>query len=309
MALGARAYTIGRDVHLGAEANSLSSSERERLLRHEAVHTVQQGAASVDPIEGMSVSHPGDRAELEASRLAAGMNRYGPAINRLATPLIQRDIPAGPHRVKDGTFHVSLKDESNPGGKSGVKGTIKFTADPKAPDSTSIRLLQTVRDEDLTTGKEYVWTGGEADRMKAMTAKDKKAGVEPGRFVDAQYSSITPRSKKADAAVSPYYRDYWPNATMSQDGSKKGTSVAEASLWDFPGSFSKRRFSFETAAKAADHGYIYATFRWGFTISDGAKGTIDHERGSAQRGPSATFLAAVKQFNEYTKNPGSSTAP
>jgi hypothetical protein len=246
---------------------------------------------------------------MEASRLSAEPIGQRPAITRLGTPLIQRDIPRGPHTVKDGTFDVDLKDESNPGGINRVKGTIKFTADPAAPDSTNIRLLQVVRVEDLTTGKDYAWTGGEAGRMKAMAAEDKKGGVTPGSFVDAQYASITPRSKKTDPTVSPYYRDYWPNTAQSQDGSKKGKSVREASLWDAPWSSSNWRFSFETAAKAADHGYIYATFRWGFSISDASKGTIDHEYGKAERGPSSTFAAAVKQFGEYTKNPGSSTAP
>ena len=185
---------------------------------------------------------------------------------------------------------------------------MKFTPSATAPDSANIRLLQTVRTENLATGKDHVYTGGEANRNKVMTAADAKTGVTPGSFVDHSAAASTPRSAKADAAVSPYYRDYWPNPKDSQDGSKKGKTIKEASLWDSPGANVNFRFSFETAAKAADTGHIYATLTWGFTISDAAKGTVDTEYASANSAESATFTAAVKAFDEFYKNPGASTA-
>ena len=50
--LGARAFTIGRDIHLGPTA----SPADDRLLLHEAVHTMQQGgsprARSISRVEG-----------------------------------------------------------------------------------------------------------------------------------------------------------------------------------------------------------------------------------------------------------------
>jgi len=326
-AIGARAYTLGNDIHLGAEAHGLAGSELNHLMVHEAVHTVQQGGRTVSPHAGLALSNPTDGAEQEAARIAESVsspdgyprpsrslalrdsiraNSDQPTLVRTIAPQVQRDL-TGKHAVRDGEFDVDLKTQSNPGATNGLSGTIKFTASATAPDSKSIRLLQVVRDEDLTTAKEYVWTGGEANRNKVMTAASK--GIEPGYFVDASYAGISPRTKKTDARVSPYYRDYWPNAANSQDGSKIGKTVKEASLWDYPGSSSERRFSFETAAKGIDTGYTYATLTWGFTISDAAKGTVDKEHASANRGPSATFGAAVKAFNEFFKNPGSSTAP
>jgi hypothetical protein len=325
--IGARAYTLGTDIHLGAEARDLAGGEFDRLLVHEAVHTVQQGGRPVSPQPGLTVSNPTDASEQEAERIADSTSNHVAAPNpsrslalreamradrgrtsiaRMVAPQLQRDL-TGKKSVKDGEFDLNLKTESHTGAKSGMSGTINFAASDKAPDSNNIRLLQVVRLEDLTTGKDYVWTGGEANRNKAMTAASK--GIEAGHFVDTSYAGISPRGKKTDAAVSPYYRDYWPNATASQDGSKKGKTVKEASLWDFPSWSSKCRFSFETAAKGADTGYVYATLTWGFTISDAAKGTVDTEHATANRSPSATFGSAVKAFNEFFKNPGSSTAP
>jgi len=327
--IGARAYALGSDIHLGAEAVSLSSRERATLLAHEAVHTAQQGGAIVAPRVGLVVGDANSQAEHEAERVAqtigsqplrSGAHALSEAshmssptslpkstIARVPSPLIQRNL-TGKRTSLDGDFDLGLK-VTTAGGSTGLQGTIKFKPSAKAPDSKNIRLLQVVRDEDLTTGKDYVWTGGEANRNKMMTTADAKRGVDPGYFVDHSAAAATPRTAKTDAAVSPYYRDYWPNATQSQDGSKKGAVIKEASLWDFPGSGGKRRFSFETAAKAVDTGYIYATLTWGFTISDPAKGEITGQHADAHFVQSSTFNAAVDAFDKFYKNPGASTAP
>jgi Domain of unknown function (DUF4157) len=325
--IGARAYTLGTDIHLGAEAAGMGGREFSRLLVHEAVHTLQQGGRQVSPHAGLNVSKPTDGSEQEAKQIADSFTvsdplpnashslalrdkmRAGsgqPRIANMVAPQLQRDL-TGKKAVDSGEFDLDMKTESHPGARSGMQGIIKFTASEKAPDSSNIRLLQVIKVEDLTTGKDFVWTGAEANRNRAMTTASQ--GVEAGHFVDVSYAGISPRSKKTDPAVSPYYRDYWPNPTRTQDGSKKGKTVKEASLGDYPGSNQKFRFCFETAAKGADTGHIYATLTWGFTISDPAKGTVDHEHAAANRDPSATLGAAVTAFEEFFKNPGSSTAP
>jgi hypothetical protein len=328
--IGARAYTLGTDIHLGAEAHSLTGREFNHLLVHEAVHTLQQGGRRVTPKAGLAVSNPSDAAEQEAERMANSVTTEAALPNlpsalaprdamrahnapqvvaRMVAPQLQRDL-TGKKTVKDGEFDLNLKTESHAGAKSGMSGTIKFTASDIAPDSSNIRLLQIVKTTVGSTGKDYMWTGGEANRNKIMTAADKTKGVEGGFFVDQTHTGLSPRSKKTDAAISPYYIDYGNSGpTNNYDGSKKGKTVKDASLWDYPGDSSEGEFHFETAAKGADTGYVYATLTWGFTISDAAKGTLDKEHATANRGPSATFGAAVKAFDEFYKNPGSSTAP
>jgi hypothetical protein len=315
--IGARAFTVGSDIYLGRAAQGLPPSERDRLLTHEAVHTVQQGGRPAAASPGMRISAPGDSSEVAASGVAAALSQPGTSRSLAlrdamrgggAAPHVQRDLPT-PQKVKDGTFDLDMKTISVPGGKSELRGTIKFTPSAAAPDSKSIKLLQVARIEDLTTGSDFVWTGDEADKSKVQTTADKTTGVEGGYFVDHLAKVADPRTKKTDARVSPYYRTYWPNTADSQDGSKSGKTIKEASLWDFPGWSSNGRFSFETAAKATDTGYHYATLTWGFTISDAAKGTVEKEYASANRAPSKTFGAAVKAFDEFYKNPGASTAP
>jgi hypothetical protein len=229
------------------------------------------------------------------------------SISRVAAPLIQRDI-VKTDTVRDGTFDLNLAKETDPEGRTGLAGTIKFTASATAPDASVIKLLQIARNEDLDAGGEYVWTGGEADRNSMQTTATADTGVQAGYFVDHLAAVANPRTTKKSANVSPYYRTYWPNSTLSQDGSKRGSTVTAASLWDHPKSAGSRRFSFETAAKSVNSGYIYATVRWGFTVTNPG-GTISGETATFHRGPSATFGAAVHEFNEFYKNRGASTAP
>jgi hypothetical protein len=213
------------------------------------------------------------------------------------------------HYVWHGNFQMNMKTQSNPGANSGLMGAIEFRPDPITPDSNRIRLFQAVRLEDVTTGKEYVWTGGEAPRVNTQTAADAKKGIDPGWFIDHSAAAAAKRTKKADPKVSAFYRDYWPNAGQSHDGFKKGTATKTASLWDFPQWSQKCRFSFETVAVAVDNGMVYGTVQWGFTISDGAKGTITNEYSRGRGAPTATTWAALKAFDEYYANPGASTAP
>jgi hypothetical protein len=326
--LGARAFTLGSDIHLGAEAHALNPFERHRLLTHEAVHTIQQGGRRVAPQASMPVSAPGDPAEREAEQVSRALFSGGgsrslalrdsfrtqrPMISRMVAPHVQRDI-TGAHTVKDGTFDMAMTDVSAPGGSSGMTGTITFTPSATAPDSNLIKLLQVARVENIggATASERDWTtdgtGSEGNRNSMRTAADTTKGVIGGFFVDHFAASASPRTKHAQKNVSPYYRTYAPNPP-THDGRKAGTTIRAASLSDAPGSDVNTRFSFETAAKAADTGYHYATIQWGFTISDAAAGTVVSGTPTVNRVPTATFRAAVTEFNKFYKNKGTPGAP
>ncbi|HEX9012509.1 MAG TPA: DUF4157 domain-containing protein, partial [Anaerolineaceae bacterium] len=272
-ALGARAYTLGSRIHLGDEAESLAPAEQRELLAHEAVHTVQQGGAPVTPHAGLAVSRPQDAAEGQARRLAGDISRpeaaqatAAPAAGSV-TPQVQRDL-TGKRPAIDGDFQLDLKDKQDAQDNTlwGMLGTIKFKPNSKAPDAKEIRMLQVVKVVDVATGSDITWSGAEANRSKVMTAADKPNQVEAGFFVDHAAANVTPRTAHGDKPVSPYYRDYWSNSSMSQDGSKKGANIQEASLADFPRASRNQRFTFETAAQATKSGYIYASLSWGFRI-------------------------------------------
>ena len=171
------------------------------------------------------------------------------ALRTPAPRSIARDLTKT-HYVWKGKFQMNMKTQSNPGGNSGLSGTITFTPDKTGGDTTKLRLYQAVRLEDTTTGKDYQWTGADKPRSDMQTTADAKKHIDPGWWIDINPALTAKRTKKADAVASPYYRDYWPNAANSQDGSKKGNHVVSASLWDFPSWNQNSRYSFETVAKA-----------------------------------------------------------
>jgi hypothetical protein len=85
--LGARAFTVGSDVHFGAGEFAPGSKEGDRLLAHELTHVVQgqrsgvQRKAAPDGEHehgGHEVSQPGDPAEKEADEVADRVVGDGP---------------------------------------------------------------------------------------------------------------------------------------------------------------------------------------------------------------------------------------
>lgn len=72
-AVGARAYTIGQDIHFGAGQYDPSSAGGEHLLAHEVAHTVQQQGGTPTRQNKLEVSSPHDAAEHEADRAATAM--------------------------------------------------------------------------------------------------------------------------------------------------------------------------------------------------------------------------------------------
>lgn len=73
--VGARAYTIGQDIHFGANHYDPSSAAGEHLLAHEVAHTVQQRGGSPTRMNKLEVSAPTDSFEHEADRAADAMIR------------------------------------------------------------------------------------------------------------------------------------------------------------------------------------------------------------------------------------------
>lgn len=68
--LNARAFTVGQDVYFGQGAYDPGSSSGKHLIAHELAHVAQGGAPAAKSAGGMSLSSPGDAAEVEADRAA-----------------------------------------------------------------------------------------------------------------------------------------------------------------------------------------------------------------------------------------------
>jgi hypothetical protein len=94
-AVGAKAYTMGQDIHFGAGHYDPSSGAGEHLLAHEVAHTVQQRGGTPTRQNKLEVSSPHDAAEHEADRAADAMVSGSMAVIASApvgtARLVQRD--------------------------------------------------------------------------------------------------------------------------------------------------------------------------------------------------------------------------
>jgi hypothetical protein len=69
-AVGAKAYTVGQDIHFGASQYAPTTQTGLHLLAHEVAHTVQNRGPAPARQEKLEVSTPTDPAEVEAERVA-----------------------------------------------------------------------------------------------------------------------------------------------------------------------------------------------------------------------------------------------
>ncbi len=99
-AVGARAYTVGRDVVFGTGQYAPGAAAGRRLLAHELTHVVQQRQGDQSFRRKLAVSRPGDAAEREAEAVANRIDDSSgaPAIRArpsAATIHFQRDQDPG----------------------------------------------------------------------------------------------------------------------------------------------------------------------------------------------------------------------
>jgi hypothetical protein len=109
-AIGARAYTVGQQIHFASGEHAPASQDGQRLIAHELVHTVQQSRGSAGPQAKGRVSEPGDAAEVEADRIAdvamagghAGpIRQHSAPIARAPSPRPAQAAPSGRHEATD----------------------------------------------------------------------------------------------------------------------------------------------------------------------------------------------------------------
>ncbi len=77
--VGAKAYTMGQDIHFGAGHYDPSSAGGQHLIAHEVAHTVQQRGGTPHRQNKLEVSTPHDSAEHEADHAADAMVSGRPA--------------------------------------------------------------------------------------------------------------------------------------------------------------------------------------------------------------------------------------
>ncbi len=279
------------------------------------------------------MSRPGDAAEREASRIAAGISSgaghltAGPSRQPIGigrSPLsIQRDI-VGSQDLTTGRFEVNFKKHDgvadavdagvDDSARAGEQGRMTYTPKTSAPQSNQIRFLQVARLTNTASGELHEFSGSQAPLNEMRSQPGEFA--EGGFFVDVQPDPASRRTRKSDLPVEPYY-----NAT-DQSGQSRVTSgnktgfnsggvVSPAVLEDHPRSANPVKYELISTAKGADNGAWYGSVFWGFEIYiDGRKAKLRNENLKISESEGRdTSAAAVKAFDEYYRNPGATSEP
>ena len=135
--LGARAFTVGRDIAFAAGAYQPSAAEGRRLIAHELAHVVQQANVG-DPARATQLGEP--RYEGEAHRAASQLVARGApaALSRIAgTAVVQRDDGAS-------------KDKDAQAAAGGITVTIVIRApDDKFTQDVTDYARNTLNDKNL----------------------------------------------------------------------------------------------------------------------------------------------------------------
>lgn len=122
-AVGARAYTVGQDIHFGAGHYDPASASGQHLIAHEVAHTVQQRGGAAVRQHKLEVSGPQDAAEHEADRAADAMVRGAPAAITGHAPAIARD----PEEI---TFEDDFASPSSQMRNDGDQAVASFRRQP-----------------------------------------------------------------------------------------------------------------------------------------------------------------------------------
>ena len=100
-AVGARAYTVGQDIHFAAGQYDPHSASGQHLIAHEVAHTVQQADGSAVRQNKLEVSSPMDAAEHEADRAADAMIVGAPAVIASAPATAARKLHREANKQED----------------------------------------------------------------------------------------------------------------------------------------------------------------------------------------------------------------
>ena len=173
-AVGAKAYTVGSDIHFGAGQYRPDDPFGMHLLAHEVAHTQQQAGGPARRQHKLEVSSPGDHAEVEADRAADAMVA-GTAIvlGSRASALSREAKPAetpfeGQVSFAKGPLTVDITGASD--GKLTISGSLSATA--RFPTPIPWLFFE------LTGGGKLAGGGSSAKDGSASGSVDFEVGVQ-----------------------------------------------------------------------------------------------------------------------------------
>ncbi|MBL9020395.1 MAG: DUF4157 domain-containing protein [Myxococcales bacterium] len=280
-AVGARAYTVGNDIHFGAGQYDPESQGGQHLIAHEVAHTVQQAGGASRMQFKLEVSSSGDAHEREADRAADSMVAGTPASVGSSTGLDRSVI----HR-KEGESPVVLKGIDIPivevsapevelgpfKGKTKLGGKVSLK--PGGPPGAGGAKKDDKKDEQKGEKKDAghpveVKVGADKDKVKIAAEKEfggEKWGIKPKMFGEAELDKNG--HPKANIGLGLEHEGY--KLTNKQVG--PFAANFKAFEWEHGGKPKIATLELEVGASAQTEQQFY-----GHQVSVALKGTVEIE--------------------------------
>ncbi len=311
---------------MGSDGVRATGSDRNQLIAHEVVHTLQQG--QVGPLATMRVGDADDRHERQAERISHAFAHGGVAeeVNHVGAPVIQRTPVTGHYGKFEDFYYQNLTNTT--GVPVGVAMYLKFhpnsnvIADPIGFTQTAIGTRNGVTDTAGIRGLHQATSGAGVgrfiDRMPGQpnpiygTGPTASAGGTPNDLTAYPAKPITPlTTPQQQQAVAATFGNlsgiqYTGGTKLGYRflflGGKYAESAAEMSdvlaLGTAPMPNSGQVF--ETAALALDgpqKGTYYGSVEWGWRTDAAGAFTRIPLRLISDGVPSANFLTAASIWN------------
>jgi hypothetical protein len=315
-AVNAQAYTLGRDIVLGAGPPTFDSTEARLLLAHELTHVAQQDSGAViSASTALEIDRPGSAAEQEADAAVHAISQGKPVrVTASSIARLNRTVSKPRTPVNHGTMSFSMEEDNPIKGRENV--TIVFSPDPKGPQTKSINLIQ--------IAKVAFDQGGKWSEQHPEQAAIERFTTDKGFHVDVRPENLPPpRKQKSDPNISPAYppasvkaeskteTDPVSGVTRSvsgplvpQPGHNLPGDVLDASINDSAGGGPiPGVWELETVAHSDDLGIDYGAVRWGFRYEGpGMRPLYTQEKSQISAAPSSNVKESLVAFNKYYMN-------
>jgi hypothetical protein len=244
-AVNARAFALGNNIHFGAGEYDPGSADGQRLIAHEAVHTVQQAGAAPRAQFKLAVSSPGDAHEVEADALADQMVAARPVTAgpmAVAAGVARKPVTAaarGIYRWAAGNEYGFRRYTEAPGVKENPKDP--WLGGPQNYNAAVAPAAVTPGDAPADIDAGPMKTGSWPEPLNGIGANNKDVGLPPRTVVLKATDAIKALHGNCDGAVINHnalgakIRDYATAADQIKPGGALGPAP-EGLNWGKPSS-------------------------------------------------------------------------
>jgi hypothetical protein len=212
-AVGARAYTVGQDIHFSAGAFAPSDPAGLHLLAHEVAHTVQQRGSTPARQSKLEVSTPGDPAEVEAERAADSIVAGAASSIGDATARVHRDTPpaADPQPTATPTPAVDPASTNPPATTPpGPAATTPPGPAATTPPGPGASTPASATDETVNATWKVNW-----DRKQTGAAVNTPSNARTGQDAASGRMNVSPEGVDSTGKAIPPKLFPWVNAASS----------------------------------------------------------------------------------------------